>query len=202
MTEEKKGKIMNLKLLWYCTKAKGKNYYLRKLPNGRYCLSRDKGELLNDKIVAKCDFEVEEMKFKMKYTAEKSWNVYLTPSLSLYELKERSCLNNAILDNYKPNYAIHIKNLKVFKKPKELKDFYVKGTYHNAEQMFIDEIQIDGEWFHPMKRAPQNMCYAYDIHGNKYVVISIHPEWACKILNGEKTIEVRRKVLKEMIPCK
>lgn len=49
---------MNLKMLIYCTKAKGKNYYLRKLPNGRYCLSRDKGESLNGKIVAEFDGEV------------------------------------------------------------------------------------------------------------------------------------------------
>ena len=31
------------------------------------------------------------------------------------------------------------------------------------------------------------------------ILISIRPEWLCKILNGEKTIEVRKKVLKEML---
>ena len=31
------------------------------------------------------------------------------------------------------------------------------------------------------------------------VLISIHPEWLFKKLNGEKTIEVRRIVLKEML---
>ena len=31
------------------------------------------------------------------------------------------------------------------------------------------------------------------------ILISITPEWLCKILNGEKTIEVRKKVLKRML---
>ena len=46
-------------------------------------------------------------------------------------------------------------------------------------------------------KAPQNMCNAYDVYKNHYILISIRPEWLCKILNGEKTIEVRKKVLKE-----
>lgn len=190
---------MNLKMLLYCTKAKGKNYYLRKLPNGRYCLSRDKGESLNGKIVAVHDYELEEIRDMIQYTIEKAWHVYLTPNLEPDELKERSCLTSSMLDKYKPNYAIHIENLYKFIKPKEIKDLYIKGAYHNPEQMFTDEIQINGEWFHPMTKAPQNMCYAYDKDGNKYVFISVHPEWLAMILNGLKTIEVRKKVLKEML---
>jgi len=42
------------------------------------------------------------------------------------------------------------------------------------------------------------MMYAYDGEEKK-VLISIRPEWLCKILNSEKTIEVRKKVLKEMM---
>ena len=189
---------MNLRVLLYCTKAKGKNYYLRKLPNGRYCLSRDKGESLNGKIVAVHDYELEEVRVMTQFTLEKSWHVYLTPNLEPDELKERSCLTSSMLDKYKPNYAIHIENLYKFIKPKELKDLYIKGSYHNAEQMFTDEIQINGEWFHPMKTAPQNMCYVYGRDGVKYVLISVHPEWLCLILNELKDVELRRKVLKEM----
>ncbi len=187
---------MNLKLLWYCTKAKDEFDYLRKLENGNYCLGRDKGESLNGKITAVSDYEVEEIKFKMKHTARNLWTVYLTPSLSLYELKERSCLNNSMLNKYEPDYAIHIKNLKVFEKPIKLNDFYVKSAHRNPEQL---EVEMNGEWFHPMTRAPQNMCYAFDRWGNKYVVISVHPDWLCLILNGKKNVELRRKILKEML---
>ncbi len=189
---------MDLRMLIYCTKAKDKHDYLRKLENGKYCIGRDKGNSLNGKIVAVHDYELAELRDMIQYTLVKAWHVYLTPNLEPGELKDRSCLTSSMLDKYKPNYAIHIKNLYKFIKPKELKDLYIKGGYHNAEQMFTDEIQINGEWFHPMKKAPQNMCYAYDKYGNKYIVISVRPEWLAMILNGIKTIELRRKVLKKM----
>lgn len=182
---------MNLKMLLYCTKVKGKNYYLRKLPNGRYCLSRDKGEVesLNGKIVAVHDYELEEVRYMIqyKYPLEKAWHVYLTPNLEPGELKERSCLTSSMLDKYKPCYAIHIKNLNVFDKPKELNAFYKSTNEFTFEPPL------------PLIKAPQNMCYAYDKYGNKYVVISVHPEWLCLILNGLKDVELRRKVLKEML---
>ena len=182
---------MELKALWYCTKAKGKNYYLRKLPNGRYCLSRDKGESLNGKIVAECDFEVEEI----THGYGKYGEYYQTKTLGLMSLREHSCISSDELSKYlkhgdvvsKVGYAIHIKNMNVFDKPKKISDFY-KST---------NEITFEPPL--PLIKAPQNMCYAYDIHGNKYVVISVRPEWLCLILNGQKDIEVRKKVLKEML---
>ena len=177
---------MNLKLLCYCTKAKGKNYYLRKLPNGRYCLSRDKGESLNGKIVAECDFEVEEI----THGYGKYGEYYQTKTLGLMSLREHSCISSDELSKYlkhgdvvsKVGYAIHIKNLNVFDKPKELRDFYKVEKTGGAEPA------------RNLIKAPQNMCYAFDCYG-KYVVISVRTEWACKILNGEKTIEVRKQVL-------
>lgn len=197
---------MNLKMLIYCTKAKGKNYYLRRRPSGRYLLSRDKGEIpsVNGKIVAECDFNLLNIYGNIN---EKNQPYYEAHSSILYHeywLSEKSCLSHDQLVGYLGAYkglvghAICIKNLEIFEQPKELEDLYIKGAYQNAEQMFTDEIQIDGERFHPMERAPQNMCYAYDKYGNKYVVISVHPEWLCLILNGLKDVELRRKVLKEM----
>ena len=44
--------------------------------------------------------------------------------------------------------------------------------------------------------------YVYEVRSNDitdYILISIRPEWLCKILNGEKTVEIRKKVLKEML---
>ena len=43
--------------------------------------------------------------------------------------------------------------------------------------------------------------WGYDYFGDddKKVLISIRPEWLCKILNGEKTVEVRKVILKEML---
>lgn len=185
---------MNLKMLIYCTKAKGKNYYLRKLPNGRYCLSRDKGESLNGKIVAEFDGEVSTITMFFSHWVHAVG--YYTERKEPYrffsygDLLKASCLNDNEIYNYldcKDGYAIHIKNLNVFDKPKELSDFY-KST---------NEITFEPPL--PLIKAPQNMCYAYDKYGNKYFVISVHPEWLCLILNGLKDVELRKKVLKEML---
>lgn len=35
--------------------------------------------------------------------------------------------------------------------------------------------------------------------GNKSILMSIQPQWVCKILNGEKTIEVRKKFPKDYV---
>ena len=217
---------MNLKILIYCTKGKP---YLLHMPKDKEefekgiefsltsgeefkqaCIDIKNHSLnLNGKIVAECDFEVEEI----IHTYENGNSVhhhYNTKTLDNEQLLRKSCIIGQAIDDYLGNrqynennnvvgYAIHIKNLEIFDKPKELKDFYIKGAYHNAEQMFTDEIQINGEWFHPIKKAPQNMCYTFDCYGNKYIVMSTQPQWVALILNGLKTIEVRRKVLKEMM---
>ena len=204
---------MSLKILWYCTKNKPYLLYEPSIDKNNPCrLLRTtidktiyncvKENAVNGKIVAESDFEVEEV----THGYGKYGEYYQTKTLGLMSLRERSCISSDKLSKYlkrgdevsKVGYAIHIKNLYKFIKPKELKDLYVKGSYHNAEQMFTDEIQINGEWFHPMERAPQNMCYVFDKNGNKYVVISVHPEWLAMILNGLKDVELRRKVLKEM----
>ena len=75
--------------------------------------------------------------------------------------------------NGKIGYALHLCNLEVFDNPKKLIDFGVK-------------------------KAPQNMMKVFDYKGNEYVLISIRPEHLKNILNGKKTIEVRKKILKCM----
>lgn len=201
---------MNLKLLWYCTKAKP---YLTRIWKNQFELATSKEiveqDALNGKIVAESDFDCEEIIHTYENDGV-THHHYNTKTLNNMQILLKSRILNKTLTDYLGNhdydknnnvvgYAIHIKNLYKFDKPKELKDLYIKGTYHNAEQMFTDEIQINGEWFHPMTKAPQNMCYAYDKYGNKYVVISVHPEWLCLILNGLKDVEIRKKVLKEML---
>ena len=103
-----------------------------------------------------------------------------------------------MITEYKPLYAIHIKNLHIFDKPKELSDYYSQGQVNWIEETELYRLK------NGITSAPQNMCYAYKYNYSKnklekYILISIKPEWLCKILNGEKTIEVRKKVLKEML---
>lgn len=195
-----------MKMLLYCTKAKP--YLVKRsifvgVEPSYFTLKENVDDSLNGKIVAECDFEVENLKPCMSPIDKRPY-AYMTRTLERWELAENSCLSFEQLDDYlKPNfsgYAIHIKNLKIFDKPKELSD-YVKYNKN-------DEIV-------KITKAPQNMMYAYECIGipmyyechfcgydeiwNDYILISIQPQWLCKILNGEKTIEVRKKVLKGMI---
>jgi len=146
----------------------------------------DEEDLLNGKIIAECDYEVEEIKVKLQ--TNYYFYDYFTDTLQLDYLLEDGCLSYYDLDIYlraKCGKAIHIKNLHIFDKPKELSEYY-----NRVPMMYGDMRSITS--------APQNMRYVEDYFGHKYVLISIRPEWLVKILNGEKTIEVRKRVLKEM----
>ena len=180
-----------MKLLLYCTKAKPKLYntdkgfVLTDFKLGEYFNNK---VLLNGKIVAECDFEVEDLRIVDDDALGAYW--YETKTLSENEVLEKSCLTSdelyEYLGEYNEGYAIHIKNLQIFDKPRELYECLIhpkiEHRYYGCEHL---------------SKAPQNMMYA-ELDDIKYILISIRPEWLCKILNGEKTIECRKKVLKEM----
>jgi predicted transcriptional regulator len=201
-----------MKLLLYSTKA---NKYERLVRDDHYgkpfylCGAiTENFESLNGKIVAECDYEVEEIEDRVSYFDSWFNEGHHTKTMRAKELITKSCLDHTQLTEYlgegDPNevlgYAIHIKNLHIFDEPKELSDYYT-----------FNGIANDVNNWKPIEKAPQNMMYAYELiselglsgtcnmHLKKNIVISIRPEWLCKILNKEKTIEVRRVVLKEML---
>ena len=213
------------KILLYCTKVKPYLYDLRKLMGefSQYNAKQINFDdfLINGKIVGECDFEVEEITncgtsfMVMKYDDLQESYRYTN------KIARGSCLDYTDLKRYlgnKDGYAIHIKNLHIFDEPKELGDYFTKRPYNDINKIFTDEYMKVGEWYRPINNAPQNMMYAQEIvpfkeehlikgvlqefrgnRVNEYILISIQPQWMCKILNGEKTIEVRKKVLKEML---
>ena len=184
-----------MKLLLYCTKAKPYLIDERKIRYNNFVLgdnsilkSNEKDLVVNGKIVAECDFEVEKITnfgtsfMIMKYDDLQESYRYTN------KIARGSCLNYTDLRRYlgtNDGYAIHIKNLHIFDKPKIIQDYSKNENPYNY-----------------IEKAPQNMMYVFDVksfnESEKKVLISIKPEWLCKILNGEKTIEVRKKVLKEM----
>ena len=180
-----------MKLLLYCTKSKPYlfDFILDQYPNryGLYDTKKDcdsEEEALNGKIVAECDYEVE----------------WYDTYYSCMNFKEnnglvKSCLTDEELFDYLKGksefYSIHIKNLHIFDEPKELSDYYKTSKINTFDDYDLVNESID--------KAPQNMMYCYDDKDDKKVLISIRPEWLCKILNGEKTIEIRKKVPKEML---
>lgn len=177
------------KLLLYCTKAKP---YLNDYRKVEFCnkfvvMSKKVDDVnCNGKIVAECDYEVEEIKLIFDNYFR---DAFIKTAVIESVLKNGCLTEKELLDYLKGNngYAIHIKNLHIFDKPKELSDYY------SDLQRWV-EIKAP-----TIKKAPQNMCYAFDDDLQDYILISIRPEWLCKILNSEKTIEVRKKVLKEML---
>lgn len=191
-----------MKLLLYCTTAKPNLY----MPFEHDCFSKDASKCylalkpiledidlkLNGKIVAECECDLVE-RFDVPYPA-----YFHEIEDDLSHITEKSCLNLMELHHYlkiDTGYALHLSNLKTFDVPKKLKEY--------AQFSYIKLLgkRVDGCF--SIKKAPQNMCYCFDKNGNKYILISIRSEYLCKILNGEKTIEVRRKILnelKELIP--
>ena len=185
-----------MKLLLYCTKAKP---YIMKYKDGKYkeiasfYNKQDLAtyDLINGKIVAECDFDVEEIYIGKSYGFPRNIEIVYTDSLRqpIY-LSQKSCLKlEDICEylNHKDGYAIHIKNLHIFDYPRDLDDYeYMRRVKGEPTLRAV------------LTEAPQNMrkIIAY---GTDAILISIRPEWLCKILNGEKTIEVRKKVLKEML---
>lgn len=188
-----------MKLLLYCTKQIKKIGLLAKdNVKNKWKLWYGSYNAVNSKIVAECDFEVDKI-FPFYKDFEYKDRFYEIPDkLDFENLLKKSCLNVSQISNYlgeKNGYAIHIKNLNIFDKPKELSDVY---SIHDVGGMLLAD---------KLKKAPQNMQrislneWDYGTYNSKdiAILISIRPEWLCKILNDEKTIEVRKKVLKEML---
>lgn len=193
-----------MKLLLYCTKAKPYLYrqdddcfeLLNKLKNEDTSGYKKYYGLNNGKIVAECDFEVEEIGL-------------LGDEINIYfGVENKACLTTEEIENYLgydndyKGYAIHIKNLHIFDDPRDITKLVLINQYRK---------DLIGTQYNRVKVAPQNMCmvdYAIDcnykenIFDSPYILISIRPDWLCKILNGEKTIEIRKKVLKEILLLK
>lgn len=197
--------MKKVKVLLYCTKSthylvkddfpleNQPIYYTQYKEDPRCC-----GLPLNGKIVAMCDIETEEIKI----WGDEIRN-YFGNNVGI-DIEERACLKFEQIEQYLctndyKGYTLHISNLKIFKQAKKLNDYsYYKknkfNKFYEFENIFRSKYELTTLHF-----APKNMMKVYDHNGNHLILISIRPEWLCKILNGEKTIEVRKRVLKEML---
>ena len=218
--------MKKIKGLLYCCKAKPylykthfvkvedvvkgiNNKFIYEVDNHeRAYLSGEKRPFLNGKIVAECDFDVEDLRIVDDDPLGAYW--YETKTLSENKVLEKSCLTSDelydYLGEYNEGYAIHIKNLHIFDKPRDLSDYCTKQCqFAKCSTCIYGKNNITCSTIDtPITKAPQNMqfCYYYNKEkGNweKAILISIRPEWLCKILNGEKTIECRKRILKEMM---
>lgn len=195
---------MKFKLLLYCTEIEPYLLCEPSMDKNRPCrlLRADldktiyncaKEKAVNGKVIAECDFEVEKI-FEELY-GDLDWqHDYLptTNTMSIVDLERESCLAREELRDYCNGYAIHLNNLHIFDKSRELSNFnkIIETTYGEEPDA-------------PITSAPQNMMRCcYEKKPKEWetgVLISVKPEYLCKILNREKCIEVRKEVLKEML---
>ncbi len=205
---------MKFKVLLCCTKAKPYLYKSISL-NGVYRTEKSKlvGKMrdteLNGKIVAECDFKVEEI-FRdfiegKDYTINPNgvWvRSYYFKTITLYEseLYNKGCLTFEQMWNYFDDVddmlvgrAIHIENLHIFEEPKELDEYYyaIPKKMNGFQGPCYVNTSID--------KVPKNMIYAIDSEDNECIIIPVSPEEMCRIANHKQPVLVRKKVLKGML---
>jgi predicted transcriptional regulator len=181
-----------MKTLIYIPKSKP---YLYQIYN-RFIISDFKGKsefkdnFLNGKVVAS---------FELNLIEQLRWNNDLDVVFTRFESKksilEKSCLTFEQLCDYVGNkeaYAWHIKDLVVFDEAVELgelyKDWDIFDTDSNGKYVgdYVQVISV-------VKKAPQSYQYVY-YKGEKCLLVSIRAEHAINILQGNKTLEIRKSV--------
>lgn len=157
----------------YCTKQKP--YLQRWERNNEILYFTDKWNKkisLNGKVAFKfrC-YKVEEIKNNLAMR-------FFTESFNEKELLEKSCLNEDELFWYLApqelkakccGYAIHISDLEIFDKPKELSEFrlYMKDKCMTSKCLFQKDYMCEVECNKPLTKAPQNFCYVDWFKENK-----------------------------------
>lgn len=174
--------VFKMKVLLYCTKAKPIIYGYKTLQTNPFIGGEE--YTLNGKVVASFELnKCEEIKFSTDYAdiTLESKKYYINDLL----LNE-SCITYKALEQYgkgKPLYAWHIDNLQIFDEPIELGELYSKNI------TYIDTYRI--------RKAPQSYQYVY-YKGEKCLLLPIKSQHCYNILHGEKTIEIRKSVPKEV----
>ena len=106
------------------------------------------------------------------------------------DYNKESCLSLKELVEYIGNnyyYAWYIENLEIFDKPLDL------GYFIETKRSLFTG------WFERVKRPPQSWFRVFNRKSEICILISIKPEWVKKILNGEKTIEIRKTAPRELL---
>lgn len=173
---------------------------------------KDRTINLNGYVVAEAECDLIE---EIKITSDKG---YWTNTLDQNNLLIESCLRANDLDKYiylNSGYAIHLKNVNPFEKPKKLSEYYHWRTERKAirslQFTYPPQNSRTTKNYISISSVPKNMCYAdeiivyptyiennftgYEEYCEKCVLISFKPQELCKILNGEKTIEIRKNIV-------
>lgn len=160
----------------YCTKWSDNGYTntLTRMKNGSFH-NLKKFDEFTDEFIQNIDETGFTGKVVAKFTLNKveeigMWNYseYGTRTLCENHLSIKSCLDAYELKDYlkgKIGYAIHISDLEIFDKPKELSEFYKAGAWKVYEEqldssyMKRTEQEIMKSLNQTLTKAPQSWCY-------------------------------------------
>ena len=138
---------------------------------------------LNGLVVAECDFEIEPIKFchikerdKFGILHNESWFEYKGINIGSddCDLGKKSCMSEYDFDDYlinKDAYAIVLTGIRIYRLPKHMSEFGI----------------------------PSKRCNHLQYCNNGDFAIRLPSEVVCRILNGEQTIIVKKKILKGML---
>ena len=159
--------------------------------------------ILNGTIPCECEVEAEEIYYGCD--VDDFWTETCGSQKDIkHNLLIQSCLEHEEIyerlqprDSYYGNcgYALHIKNLHVFDNPKSLNDFY---SIHNVGGMLLTD---------KLERAPRNIQvislnewdYGTYCPSDVAILLPVHPDLLCKVLCGECTIIIKKRILKGMV---
>ena len=120
------------------------------------------GYYLNGKVA--CKFECK--KVEELYTDEDAWSYYTDTIVEDYEVSKLACVDDVDIEEYlngNIGYFIHISNLTIFDKEKEIWQLRKKGyngCYTNHKKIKCDKCNI--KYPCGLDKAPQNFCYVED----------------------------------------
>lgn len=202
-----------MKVLIYVTKAKpylyqsryNLNYYLKQ--HSMEAIEPElRPQLLNGKVVAEFEFgEYDEIPYSQDFEETANGIEMLENEYMYYitnEQIDKACITYEDLLDYgkgRDLYAIHLTKFKTLDKPMELGELV---SYKNFRK-FMKSVQPEG---HNTKtllsqcaltKAPQSYQYVY-YKGEKCLLLPIHAEHTYNILQGKKTLEIRKSVPKEV----
>lgn len=201
-----------MKCYIYCTKAKP---YLYRIDDDNKFELRNKktySDAIDDFNFVK-DYHEQNGKIIASFDLDEVSSFYADDVKFFDELLKESCLTNEEVSNYlkdKKGYGWNIKNLEIFDKPMNLWDFETTGMSCNMGDVvekgpydyYVEcsfklckhnyEGSTCNNYSKTITKAPQSWQYALTKDFKRVVLISIKSEWVCKILNGEKTIEIKK----------
>ena len=191
-----------MKTFIYCTKAKpyltdmqgiqGELLHRFNTFNHQY-----EDRILNGKVVAQ--FELDNIYKLVKHKFADAYHKpdRYEPDVGFNWIMDNSCLTDDKLWDYgkgKDLYAWHIKDLTIIE-PLELSEFE-KDSKKGLKGYNWSGININ--FVETITKAPQSWQYAY-YKGERVLLMSIKSKWCEKILNGEKTIKVRKTAPREVL---